>query len=414
MIQGIFGLAALIGIAWTMSETRWKVRFRDIPVRLAVQFIVAAIIIRVSVFKEFFHLLSKVALSLEEATQAGTSFVFGYLGGGALPFDEKTPGSSFIFALQALPLVLVISALSSLLFYWRILPIVVKTFAWFLQKTTNIGGVVGVSAAANVFLGMIESTLFIRPYLKEMSRSELFITMTCGMAGIAGTVMVLYANILQHVVPDVMGHVLTASIISIPAAIMISQIMIPETGRTTSGEIVKPQLAANSMDAITKGTLEGIHLLINIISMLIVLIAFVYLANKALSLLPDLGNQPITLQRILGYLMSPVVWLMGIPWKEAFTAGSLMGTKTILNEFIAYIDLAKLPDEVLSPKSKMIMTYALCGFANFGSVGIMIGGVGRMIPERRDEVVSLGMKSLVAGTLSTCTTGALVGIVCNF
>jgi CNT family concentrative nucleoside transporter len=397
-----------------MSETRWKVRFRDIPVRLAVQFIVAAIIIRVSVFKEFFHLLSKVALSLEEATQAGTSFVFGYLGGGALPFDEKTPGSSFIFALQALPLVLVISALSSLLFYWRILPIVVKTFAWFLQKTTNIGGVVGVSAAANVFLGMIESTLFIRPYLKEMSRSELFITMTCGMAGIAGTVMVLYANILQHVVPDVMGHVLTASIISIPAAIMISQIMIPETGRTTSGEIVKPQLAANSMDAITKGTLEGIHLLINIISMLIVLIAFVYLANKALSLLPDLGNQPITLQRILGYLMSPVVWLMGIPWKEAFTAGSLMGTKTILNEFIAYIDLAKLPDEVLSPKSKMIMTYALCGFANFGSVGIMIGGVGRMIPERRDEVVSLGMKSLVAGTLSTCTTGALVGIVCNF
>lgn len=290
----------------------------------------------------------------------------------------------------------------------------VKTFAWFLQKTTNIGGAVGVGAAANVFLGMIESTLFIRPYLKEMSRSELFITITCGMAGIAGTVMVLYANILQRVVPDVMGHLLTASIISIPAAIMISQIMIPETGRTTSGEMMKPQLAANSMDALTKGTLEGIHLLINIISMLIVLIAFVYLANKALSLLPDLGNRPITLQRMLGYLMSSVVWLMGIPWKEAFTAGSLMGTKTILNEFIAYIDLAKLPDGVLSPRSKMITTYALCGFANFGSVGIMIGGVGSMIPERRDEVVSLGMKSLVAGTLSTCTTGALVGIVCNF
>lgn len=412
-IQGFFGILALIAIAWVMSENRWKVKLRDILVRLAMQFILAAVMLKLPVFKEIFQLMSKVAMSLEEATRAGTSFVFGYLGGGTLPFDEKSPGSSFVLALQALPLVLVVSALSSLLFYWRILPIVVKSLSWILQKTMDIGGAVGVSAAANVFLGMIESPLFIRPYLKEMSRSELFITMTCGMAGIAGTVMVLYANILKTVVPDVMGHILTASIISIPTAIMVSQIMIPETGNMTSGELAHPQLATNSMDAITKGTLEGINLLINIISMLIVLIALVYLTNKALGLLPCFGNQPVTLQRILGYIMSPVAWLIGIPWPEALTAGSLMGTKTILNEFIAYIDLSKLPDGALSPRSKLIMTYALCGFANFGSVGMMIGGMGGMVPERRDEIVSLGIKSIIAGTLATCMTGAIVGIFAN-
>lgn len=411
IFQGIFGILALTSIAWVMSENRWKVKWRDIMVRLAIQFVLAAVMLKLPVFKEIFQLLSKVAMSLEEATRAGTSFVFGYLGGGTLPFDEKSPGSSFVLALQALPLVLVVSALSSLLFYWRILPIVVKSLSWLLQKTMDIGGAVGVSAAANVFLGMIESPLFIRPYLREMTRSELFITMTCGMAGIAGTIMVLYANILKTVVPDVMGHILTASIISIPAAIMVSQVMVPETGKVTSGELTPSQLATNSMDAITKGTLEGINLLINIISMLIVLIALVYLTNKALYLLPTFGNEPVTLQRILGYIMSPVAWLIGIPWPEALTAGSLMGTKTILNEFIAYIDLSKLQDGALSPRSKLIMTYALCGFANFGSVGMMIGGMGSMVPERRDEIVSLGIKSIVAGTLATCITGAIVGIL---
>lgn len=233
------------------------------------------------------------------------------------------------------------------------------------------------------------------------------------MAGIAGTVMVLYANILKTLVPDAMGHILTASIISIPAAITISQIMIPETGKVTAGEMTPPQLATNSMDAITKGTLEGINLLINIISMLIVLIALVYLTNKAMGLLPHFGNQPVTLQRILGYIMSPIAWLIGIPWPEALTAGSLMGTKAILNEFIAYIDLSRLPGGTLSARSSLIMTYALCGFANFGSVGMMIGGMGSMVPERRDEIVSLGIKSLIAGTLATCVTGAIVGIIAN-
>ncbi|HYR02609.1 MAG TPA: nucleoside transporter C-terminal domain-containing protein, partial [Syntrophobacteria bacterium] len=305
----------------------------------------------------------------------------------------------------------VVSALSSLLFYWRILPVVVRSFSWLLQKTTGIGGAVGLGAATNVFLGMIEAPLFIRPYLKDMTRSELFITMSCGMAGIAGTVMVLYASILKAAIPDAMGHILTASIVSIPAAIMISQIMIPEDGEATAGGLSPPQTATSAMDTITKGTTEDIGLLINIVAMLVVLVALVHLANLILGLLPQVGGKPATLQRAFGAIMAPVVWLVGIPWSEAPTAGALMGTKTVLNEFIAYLDMAALPEGVLTSRSRLIMTYALCGFANFGSLGIMIGGMGSMVPERRDEIVGLGMKSILSGTLATCVTGAIVGII---
>jgi CNT family concentrative nucleoside transporter len=307
-------------------------------------------------------------------------------------------------------LVLVVSALTALLFYWRIIPYIVKAFSLLLEKTMAIGGALGLGASANIFVGMIESPLFIRPYLKDMTRSELFAIMTCGMATIAGTVMVLYATILNTIIPDAMGHILTASIISAPAAIIISQVMVPETGTQTSGQLVPPQTASSSVDAITRGTLDGISLLINIIAMLIVLVALVTLSNLILGLFPDFGGQPVTLQRLLGYCMAPVVWLMGIPWSEATAAGSLMGTKTILNEFIAYIELSKLPEETMSQHSRLIMTYALCGFANFGSLGIMIGGLRSMVPERQDEIVALGLKSIVAGTLATCMTGAIVGI----
>ena len=258
---------------------------------------------------------------------------------------------------------------------------------------------------------MVESPLFVRPYLRDMTRSEIFITMSCGMAGVAGTVMVLYASILRTAIPDALGHILVVSIISVPAAIMISLIMIPETGELTSGRLMPPRIATSSMDAVTQGTLDGINLLINIISMLVVLVALVYLANALLGIIPDIGGQAVTLQRLLGYIMAPVVWLIGIPWSEALTAGSLMGTKTVLNELIAYIDLAKLPPEALSAKSRLIMVYALCGFANFGSLGIMIGGMGAMVPERRGLIVELGLRSIISGTLATLMTGAIVGII---
>jgi CNT family concentrative nucleoside transporter len=245
---------------------------------------------------------------------------------------------------------------------------------------------------------MVESPLFVRPYLKEMTRSELFITMSCGMAGIAGTVMVLYASILRASIPDVMGHIMIVSIISIPAAIMISKIMVPETGARTAGRLSPPNQATSAMDAITQGTIAGIDLLINIVCKLVVLIAFVYLANRLLGILPVLGGRPVTLQRLLGYVMAPVVWLIGIPWPEAQTAGGLMGTKTILNEMVAYLDMSKLPPGSLSAKSRLIMVYALCGFANPGSLGIMIGGMGSMAPDG-GGVHRARRQSIIAGTL---------------
>jgi CNT family concentrative nucleoside transporter len=411
IIQSIAGLIVFSGIAWLISEKRKKVKFKLVIAGIGIQLVIGLILLKLPVFRSLFISLNHLVLSLEASTKAGTSMVFGYLGGAELPFVEKFPGSSFILAFQALPLILVISALSSLLFYWKILPLVVRSFSYALQKTLGLGGAEGLGVSANIFVGMVESPLFIRPYLKEMTRSEIFTLMTSGMATIAGTVMVLYASILSKAIPDIMGHILTSSIISVPAAITISKIMIPETGERTSGELTPSEPALSAMDAITKGTIQGVQLLINIVAMLIVLVALVHLLNLMLGIFPDVGGHPVSLQRILGVIMAPVVWLMGVPWKEAPIAGALMGTKTVLNEFLAYLDMSRLPQGTLNPKSLIIMTYAMCGFANPGSLGIMIGGMGTMAPEKRDEIVSLGFRSIIAGTLATCMTGAVVGII---
>ena len=411
IIQSIAGLIVFAAFAWVVSENRKRINVKIVLIGIGLQLVVGFVLLKLPMFREFFLYLNRLVLSLEESTAAGTSFVFGYLGGGPLPFEEKYPGASFILAFRGMPLILLMSALSALLFYWKILPLVVRTFSLVLQKTMGVGGAEGVGVSANIFVGMVEAPLFIRPYLQFMTRSELFTIMTCGMATIAGTVMVLYASILSKAIPDVMGHILTASIISVPAAITISKIMVPETGELTSGEMVSPEAATSSMDAVTKGTLQGVKLLLNILAMLVVLVALVHLANLILGLLPSIHNQPVTLQRIMGLVMAPIVWLMGVPWSEATTAGALMGTKTILNEFIAYLDMSRLADGSLSPRSMLILTYAMCGFANPGSLGIMIGGMGTMAPERRDEIVSLGFRSIIAGTLATSMTGAVVGII---
>ena len=411
MWQSLIGLMIFAGLAWLMSENRKKAKLQIAAVGIVIQLLVGLLLLKLPVCREFFLLLNRMVLSLEEASTAGTSFVFGYLGGGDLPFEEKFPGASFILAFRGLPLLLLMSALSALLFYWKILPPVIRAFSWALKKTMGLGGAEGLGVSVNVFVGMIEAPLFIRPYLENMTRSEMFTLMTSGMATIAGTVMVLYASILGNAIPDVMGHILTASIISVPAAVLISKLMVPETGRLTSGELTEPQPATSSMEALTKGTLQGVSLLLNIIAMLVVLIAMVYLINLILGLLPSIANQPITLQRLMGYVMAPVVWLMGIPWPEATVAGALMGTKTILNELLGYLQMSQMKPGTLSPKSMLIMTYAMCGFANPGSLGIMIGGMGTMAPKRRDEIVSLGLRAVIAGTLATCMTGAVVGII---
>ncbi len=409
-LQGLLGIVVFLGIAWIISEQRSKVKYTTIFASVLVQFAIAGILLYVPAFKNLFLLLNKVVLALEAATKAGTSFVFGYLGGGAPPFLLQDPGANFVLAFQALPLVLVIGALSALLFYWKILPYVVRGFSYLLQKTLNIGGALGLGASATIFLGMVEAPLLIKPYLRNMTRSELFSLMTVGMACIAGTVMILYATFLAGVIPDPLGHLLIASFIHVAAAVTIARIMLPETAEETSGSFIPPSSATSSMDAVVKGTMDGLHLLLNIVAMLVVMVALVHLANALIGLLPDAGGQPLTLQRILGWIMSPVVWLFGIPWPEAQTAGYLMGTKTILNELLAFLEMAKLPASALNDRSRLIMTYALASFANFGSLGILIGGLGSLSPERRDEVVALGMKSIVAGTLATCMTGAVIGI----
>ena len=410
-LQGIAGLIVFVGLAWVISENRGRVKIKTIAIGLGMQWVIALLFLKVPLLSEGFAMLNQVVMALEQATRAGTSMVFGYLGGGSLPFEETVSGASFILAFQALPLVLLMSALSSLLFYWGVLPRVVKTFSRILERLFGLGGAEGLGVSANIFVGMVESPLFIRPYVSSLTRSELFTLMTAGMATIAGTMMVLYANILGDVIPNVLGHILAASIISAPAAITVAKIMIPETRPVTSGDLTEPDPAASSMDAVTRGTLQGVELLINIIAMLIVLVALVHLADTLLTLFPDVGNSPLTLQRILGWVMSPVVWLMGVPWAEAGIAGSLMGTKTVINEFVAYLNLAGLPADSLGPESRLIMLYALCGFANPGSLGIMIGGLGTMAPDRRGEIVSLGLRSIVAGTIATCMTGAIVGLI---
>jgi concentrative nucleoside transporter, CNT family len=411
-IQSIAGIFGLLALAFAMSENRSAVSFRQAAIGLAFTVVLATLFLRIPQLKIGFAVIGDAVNAIAAATRAGTGFVFGYLGGGPLPFELKTPGNEFILALQALPVVLVMSVLTTLLFYWGILPPIVRAVGIALERTLGVGGAVGLSTAANIFLGMVEAPLCIKPYLARLTRSELFVVMTGGMAGIAGTVLVLYATVLGAAIPDAAGHLVVASVLGAPAAILISLIMVPENpgGAVSRVDKIAP-VATGTMDAIVRGTTAGLELLLNICAMLVVLVALVHLVNSALSLLPDIAGAPVTLERVLGIVMAPVCWLMGIPWAEASTAGALMGMKTILNEFVAYLKLAALPADALSDRSRLIMLYAMCGFANFGSLGIMLGGLATMAPERRDDIVSLGFKSIVSGTLSTCLIGAIVGML---
>ena len=399
-MHALAGMAGLVALAWALSENRRAIPWRAVVVGLGLLVIGAIVCLKVSLVKNLFMKLNDVLLVLERATQAGTSLVFGYLGGGPAPFQVSDVSSNFVLAFRALPIVLVISALSALLFYWRVIPALVRGLSFVLEKAMRVGGVVGLSTAANVFVGMVEAPLFVRPYLAQLSRGELFAIMAGGMASIAGTVLFLYGSILGRVMPDAVAHLLIASILSAPAALVIAFLMVPP-GTTTGAVMAFKSDAAGSMDALTRGTLEGAQLLLNIVAMLVVFVALVALVNLVIA--------PYTLQGALGWLLAPLAWLAGVSWAEAREAGALLGTKTVINELVAYLDLANSKD--LSERSRILLTYALCGFANFGSLGIMIGGLGTMAPERRAEVVDLGIKSIVAGTLATCLTAAAVALI---
>lgn len=413
ILQGFLGIFAFLALAWVLSEDRSKISFRLVVQGILIQIILAVLLTQFEAVRSFFAYLTHGVDALKNATQAGTSFVFGYLGGGDVPFQAT--GNTFIFALQALPMIMVVSALSMLFFYLGILPWIVSKISFFWRKSMDIGGALGTAAAAKIFLGNIEAPLVIRPYLKDFSRSELFSIMACGMATTAAAVMALYATILKDVIPGTIGHILTSSIISIPAALTLARLMVPENSKEkTSGKLVMPYEFSNWMDAVSKGTSDGLNIFLNVAAMLVVVLALVSLGNSVLSFFPHIHGEALTFQRIFGVLFAPVTWLMGIPWNEAMTAGKLLGTKTVLNEVVAFIDMAKLPQDSLNPTSSLIMMYALCGFANFSAIGIVIGGMGAMVPERRSEIVSLSFKSVIAGTLATCLSGTIMGILTRF
>ena len=412
-VQSALGLVALVAFAWALSERHRAVRPGLVLAGPAVQLVLADLLFWLPPLRALFGAVNEAVLALQAATDAGSGFVFGYLGGAPLPFETTRPGADFFLAFRALPLILVVSALTALLTYWRILPAVVRGLAWALTRTLGVGGAVALSTAANVFVGMVEAPLFVRPYLMRLTRAELFVVMTAGMSTIAGTVLVLYAGFLAGSLADAPAHLLIASLISAPAAILVARLMVPEQpdAEPTGANFVPHPEATSAMDAIVRGTQSGLTLYLNVIAMLLVLVALVALADGLLGLLPAVWGAPLALERVLGWLMAPVAFALGIPWAEAVTVGGLLGVKTVLNEFIAYLNLGALPADALSERSRLIATYALCGFANFGSLGIMLGGLSAMVPERRSEITALGLKSIVSGTIATCMTGAVVGVL---
>jgi len=410
-LQSALGIIAIITFAWACSEDRKSFNWRMVAGTLLLQAAIALLLLKAPVARDALLALNGVVTAITTATNAGTSFVFGYMGGGPAPFAVTNPGNMINLAFSILPLIIVIGALSAMLWYWRISPLLVNAMAAVLKKVLGLGGVVGLSAASMVFLGNIEGQLMIRPYLARLARTELFILMTVGLSVIAGTVFVLYATILQAVLPGALGHLLVASFMSLPAGILIARLMVPGPAETDLNEKEASVHYRSTMDAMARGTEDGLKLYLQIIAMLVVTTSLVALANIMLAYLPAVAGAPLTLERMLGWLFAPLVWLLGVPGDQVVTAGGLLGVKVILNELIAYLRMAALPAGTLDPRSATIMVYAMCGFANFASVGFLIAGMSALIPERRDEIVGLALKALVAGVLSSSLSGAMIGLL---
>lgn len=411
--QSAIGLVAFTAVAWAFSSNKLRFPIFAVIWTIAAQIAIAWLLLYLPPARDALGSLQLVVQALQAATRAGTSFVFGYLGGADAPFEVQNQGAMFNFAFGALPLVIFFSGLSALLWHWKILKIFVKGFAFLLEKVFNVGGAVALSSAANTFLGQTEAPLLIRPFLARVTRAELFIIITGGYATVAGSVMAVYATILANVDPSILGHIIVASIISVPAAILMAQVMLPEEkGVTpTPSDAADDFKYASSMDAFVRGVTDGLGLYLNIIASLIAFTALAALVNIMLSAAPDVAGAPLTLERILGVIFAPFMWLAGVPWKDAFEAGSLMGIKTAVNELVAYVELAKLGSGHFEERTLLIIVYAMCGFANFASLGIIIGGFTALAPERRQDVIELAPRALISGTLATLMTGAVIGLI---
>lgn len=410
-MEGALGVGLMVWTIYALSESRDKIRWKPVFAGLGLQLMLALFFLKVPAISNSLLALNYIVYAIESATITGASFVFGYLGGGDAPF-EILPGSSmYIFGFRVLPQILVFSALVAVLWHWTILPRLIDALGRILQRILKVNGALGAGSAATIFLGLVESPLVIRGYLSRLSRSDLFVLMVCSMSTVAGSVMILYANILIDILPGALGHVLAASILNVLGGIILARILIPSEGSALiSGKEDSSLRYSNTMDAITQGTSDGLKLVLNIAAMLIVLISLVALVNQMLSII-WWDNQPLTLQRMAGWFFAPIAWLIGIPWAESVVAGSLLGSKLILNELVAFIDLAAIEGNQLSDTSRIVMTYALCGFANFGSLGILLAGYTILLPDRKREVLELGIKTLALSTLVNFNTGAIVSLV---
>lgn len=410
MAQALFGLPCIILLAWLSSSDRRRFPLRLVLTGLLAQWLLAVLFLKVPLLQQALLLVNQLVLTLDAATGQGTAMVFGFLGGAPAPYDITAPQYSFVLAFRALPIVVLFAALSALLWHWKVIPLAISAMARLLRRAMGLSGAVSMGAASSVFVGMVESPLLIKPHLRTMSNSELFMLMSCGMATVAGTVMGLYAGILASAVPTALSHILIASLISAPAAILLAAIMLPPARNSPDAPVNLQSPYSGSMDALVTGTGDGLRLLANIVGMLIVFVALVYLADRLLGLVPS-AAAPLTLVSVFGKVLAPLAWLAGIPWPEANTAGELLATKVFINELVAYLQLAALEPGVLSEHSRLVMTYALCGFANFGSLGIMIGGLTAMCPERTADILRLAPRSIWSGLLATCMTGAIVGVI---
>lgn len=411
--QSALGLIAFVFVAWLFSTSKLRFPFFAAVWTIGAQIVIAWLLLYLPPARDALGSLQVVVRALQQATAAGTSFVFGFLGGAEAPFEVTNEGAMFSFAFGALPLVIFFSGLSALLWHWGILKIFVRGLAFALEKVFRVGGAVALSSAANTFLGQTESPLLIRPFLSKVTKPELLIIITGGFATVAGSVMAVYATILANIDPSILGHIIVASIISVPAAILMAQVIMPEEkGVTPTPANAADDFGyASSMDAFMRGVTDGLGLYLNIIASLIAFTAFAALINIMLGAAPDVAGAPLTLERILGTIFAPFMWLAGVPWSEAFDAGALMGVKTAVNELVAYVELSKVAEGTFSERSLLIVIYSLCGFANFASLGIVIGGLTALAPDRRQDVIALAPRALVAGTLATLMTGAVIGLI---
>ena len=403
------GIVLLLGSCWAFSENRTAVSWRFVGIGLFIQFVLALILLRVPWITDLLLGLNYFISAIEQATRAGTEFLFGYLGGGVFPVNLDGNTAPYLFAFRVLPQVIVFSVIVALLWHWKVLPSIVRLLSKGLQKTLKVSGSVATAGAASLFLGMVETPLVIRAYLATLTRSEFFTVMTLGMSTVAGSVMVLFASILEGVLPGIIGHILGASMINMIGAIYISRLLIPETQDTVSGDSSIDLTYSSSMDALSQGTKDGLSLAVNVGAMLLVLVSFVALANILLSNLV-IDGQSFSIEQILGWCFAPIAWLIGIPWSEAMPAGALLGTKLVLNELVAFIQLAQNSGQ-FSPQSRLILLYALCGFANIGSLGILLGGLAVLVPERKEEYLKIAPRSVLSGTVVTLVTGAIVALV---